>query len=159
MQAHLNDRQFADALLRCAAPSVAAHLEECPECALEIETLRSQCNTLRDAAVTWSETRPMPSLAAKATEQARGGWLRGMAVAAAMLVMLPAGYLLLQPGDGAPQQQTQAPVTKSVAQHAQIAEDNALLRAVNQELAEQVAPAMQPMLSVTATSTNAETVQ
>ncbi|MGD0963672.1 MAG: hypothetical protein ABSA57_07190 [Candidatus Acidiferrales bacterium] len=55
MSAHLKPEEFADLLLGIPASAPATHLNACPQCRTEMETMRQTLGSFRAAAASWSE--------------------------------------------------------------------------------------------------------
>ncbi len=154
MTMHLSDKDFADCLqnpdLHRLSPQVESHLAECTACREEVLAARAAISNLQTASLTFAAGRTT-STATLLHGQERAhhahlprtlGWAAaGLAAALAIATSLYTGV-----------EQHQHHAT--AAQKAQdTSRDDALMREVDHELAEDVAPAMQPLLVSRQTTT------
>ena len=141
MRTHLSDKEYADLLMGGASPEAEAHLEVCAVCFREIAHARGVLGGAGLAAQCWSEHRRSRPEAALA----RGSRLLRAAAAALLLAAMIPGAFYASTGLER-RQQAGARGREQAARSAEIARDNALLSAVDRELAEDVAPAMEPLV-------------
>jgi hypothetical protein len=139
---HLDDQEFCECLAQTPGARAAAHLEACESCRLEAANAQESLANVRLASHRWSETRAarvrvgLPALRpAHAARLAFAGVL--------LAVLAPAGMYLATHTEHRQGAVAKTPGNDSAGE---IARDNDLLLAVNRELDESVAPAMQPLL-------------
>lgn len=137
---HLTDEQFSDLLVGEAGGDAASHLDSCPACNRELALLRSAVSDLRGFSQRWAEER-----AARIVSPSRWtlGWHRLPAWGTAVSLLfcgLAVGMhfqgITHSSSAGISQPQTLA----SAPSDDELAEDNQLLRSINQELSRQVRP-------------------
>jgi hypothetical protein len=148
---HLSDEQFSDLLAgETADHATAAHLTTCATCRQELSSMRSAVGDLRELSMRWAEER-----APRITVPSRWtlGWqaVPGWSTAAMVLLFGIAigGHVQspFQPTSTAVNQ-TQ---TVTAPTEDELAQDNRLLRSIDQELSEQVRPQV-PASELTAPS-------
>lgn len=147
MNRHLNDQEFTDALLREASFEAAVHLRDCDACRKELEELAAGLAQLRTAVVAWSD-RTHATSGVHPVPRWKLPRVAGSAAFAASLVLLT--FCLLPAVMGRPVGNHSAGIVRAATSpdhpaKVRVAEDNQLLEAVNREISEQVAPAMQPL--------------
>ncbi|HEX4155495.1 MAG TPA: hypothetical protein VHY48_07780 [Acidobacteriaceae bacterium] len=137
---HLTDEQFSELLAgESCGDTATLHLESCDVCRDELRSMQTAVGTLRDLSLRWAEKRavriaaPSPWLL---------GWykLPGWGAATALLffglalgVHVPSGPPTSVSAIGQAQ-------TATVPSDDELAEDNQLLRSIDQELNRQVRP-------------------
>ena len=140
MNRHLTDEQFTDLLLGLDDGTAAAHLNSCEHCRHEMARVEETMGMLREASMDWSRQRvaamptPQPGFCERLGLSFRPA--AGMAMAAVLAVAVAVPFLI---------RDTDAPQRASV-QHMspvptaeQIAADNELMSAINQEIAQPAA--------------------
>lgn len=137
---HLTDEQFTDLLLGLdEAGSAASHLAVCGHCRQELTRVEQTMGMMREASMDWSRQRvaampqPQPGFLARFGLTFRPA--AGIAMAAALAIAVSVPFLTRD--DHAPQQAVQhkSPVISAE----QLAADNELLAAINQEIAQPAA--------------------
>lgn len=140
MNRHLTDEQFTDLLLGLDDGTAAAHLNSCEHCRHEMTRVEETMGMLREASMDWSRQRvaamptPQPGFFERLGLSFRPA--AGMAMAAVLAVAVAVPFLIRD--TDAPQQasvQHMSPVPTAE----QIAADNELMSAINQEIAQPAA--------------------
>ncbi|MGO4212743.1 hypothetical protein AB4Y89_07980 [Terriglobus sp. 2YAB30_2] len=140
MNRHLTDEQFTDLLLGLDDGTAAAHLNSCEHCRQEMTRVEETMGMLREASMDWSRQRvaemptPQPGFFERLGLSFRPA--AGMAMAAVLAIAVAVPFLIRD--NDAPQQasvQHKSPVPTAE----QIAADNELMSAINQEIAQPAA--------------------
>lgn len=139
---HLTDEQFTDLLLGLdEGGSAASHLAACDHCRQELTRVEETMGMLREVSMDWSRQRvaaiptPQPGLLARLGLSFRPA--AGMAVAAVLAIAVAVPFLTR---DDATEPNAAVQHASPVPTAEQIAADNALMAAINQEIAQ---PAVQ----------------
>ena len=166
MSAHLNEETFIRWQMGDATESERNHIEECTECRAKAKTLKDALSWFGAAARQWGEER---AALVQSDHDARDAavleWRKSHASAARGLRTIAAAWalagvaLLLLFAIGVPRWKAhQAAIEAQQRQQEQkqdLARDNALLEAVDQDVSQEVPVAMQPLSWNTASSTSA----
>ena len=160
MTPHLTEEQFADLLAAPRNPDAASahltaqvHLAECPSCAAELTSMQESLALFREASTALAEAqlRSMPRPALPARRRVFMPQPALWAAAAAMLLVSLAPLDKLRHDKPAPQPVAVAHVPAA----AQTREsDEALLRAVDNEISESVPTPMEALADPTAVPAN-----
>ena len=152
---HLSPDELESVLIGDAAPESTAHLAACEPCKAALAELEAPLAGFRAVTLAWSERRsatmPLRDLEA-AQSRAAAAWRKrfalsaGLAAALAIGVAVPVLHYEATPSDEAQSQPSaQAAATTETASAAseespqqQIARDNQMLRAIDQELSSSV---------------------
>ncbi|RRA47871.1 hypothetical protein [Acidipila sp. EB88] len=139
MNAHLNDEAFAALLAGEQVESATHHLTLCAHCRQELTSARLALGQLRIASIDWSEAQQFARPVAPAQSPGMAWRMPRFALAGiALAVLIPSAWFAhLEQREAA--QRTAA----TLADHTR---DDQLLNAVRRELAEEVAPSMQPLM-------------
>lgn len=137
---HLTDEQFSQLLAGEPCNETAAtHLESCTACRQELGSMQVAVGTLRDLSLRWAEQR-----AVRITAPSR--WvlslqrLPGWSTATALLLFGLAIGVHVQSGPRSSASEIGQAQTATVPSDNELAEDNQLLRSIDQELNRQVRP-------------------
>ena len=140
MNQHLTDEQFTDLLLGLDDGTAAAHLNSCEHCCREMARVEETMGMLREASMDWSRQRvaEMPTPRAGFFERLGLSFrpAAGMAMAAVLAVAVAVPFLIRDndvPQQAAVQHMSPVPTAE------QIAADNELMSAINQEIAQPAA--------------------
>jgi hypothetical protein len=139
---HLTDAQFTDLLLGAIPPTVIAHLETCPQCAVEAQRVSGAIGSFAQQSCQWAERRAAARPTQMPARPASLAWLRAPIppvawIAAIFLLVAGLGFAhrahhrVLQP-------QTVAAVqpAPAVVAPATLKADNELLSAIDGELSD-----------------------
>ncbi len=141
---HLTEKEQHDWLLGERAPAAAAHLGACAECRSAVEGMEAAFVRFRAASLDWSAeagarvARALPHKAAPRSFPHT--WAAGCAAAALAVAV---GFVGLHPRSSAPAASTIIGAGLS---------DDALLERVDQQVADSVPEAMQPLAGTNASS-------
>jgi predicted anti-sigma-YlaC factor YlaD len=147
MTAHLTNEELTNRLLDMPSMTVDAHLLDCEGCRAELNQLRASVGAFRAAARGWGENAAVVGHSVTTIRPRRKRvWTAEWVVAAAFLLVLGVIPLLYMQDSGTRTQvgSAIAPASAEVSQ-AQIKQDNELLSAVNNEIAEGIPTPMQPL--------------
>ena len=133
--AHLSEEALDDVLIGLGSPESDAHLAECEVCRGQLEEFRSGMRVFNQASLAWSEARPMRSLRSLVRSKVRPGVFApaGWALAAAVLLMM-IGVPVWRHDHRTALIKSTAPAAANEDSPAQIAQDNDLLRSVDEAL-------------------------
>jgi hypothetical protein len=133
--AHLSEEALDDVLIGLGSPESAAHLAECEVCRGKLEEFRSGVRVFNQASLAWSEARPMRSPLSPARLKVRNAVFApvGWAFAAVVLLVM-IGVPVWNHGHRAALSNGTAPAAAIEDTPAQIAQDNDLLRSVDEAL-------------------------
>jgi predicted anti-sigma-YlaC factor YlaD len=147
MTAHLSNEELTNRLLDVPSMTVEAHLLDCEACRAELNQLRASVGAFRAAARSWGENAAVVGRSVTTIAPRRQRvWAAEWVVAAAFLLVLVVLPILYMQDGGTRTQvgSTIAPASAEVSQ-AQIKQDNELLSAVDNEIAEGIPTPMQPL--------------
>lgn len=139
MTRHLTQQEFADALTHDSASGTTFHLSTCEQCRAELDRFESNMGLLRNSAILWSVERTGTMPALRQPTRWQQPYLMALAATAMLVCGIATSRFATTPhrtGEHAPSVQTQ------------LKNDNQLLEAVNRELDAPVAPALEPLLTV-----------
>jgi hypothetical protein len=170
-QSHLTDSQFSDLLLGANPPAVRAHLEACPQCAVEAERVSLAIGSFEQQSRLWAERRAASQPTLVPHRQPAFAWLHIPAspqawTAAALAIALAAGIGVAVRNDisvhkdhpQAVQQQVAMAQPAPTVSPSTLKADNALLSAIDGELrADESTPASLYGLTATSRSAHART--
>lgn len=147
---HLSDEQFAEVLAgEMAGQGVRSHLAACAFCRREIESLRAAMAAFTELGTAWAQVRA-PRLVKRPSRWALylglylGGnpsWRIGVAAAATLCVMAFGFHSSFGHDHGnEPAPMSAAAPFPAVPSSAELAEDNHLMRSIDEELQYEAAP-------------------
>jgi hypothetical protein len=130
--AHLSEEALSDLLIGLGTRQAEAHLAACASCRGQLEEFRAGMQVFNQASLAWSAARPAarPAAPAKVRELRFAPAVWALAVLLLLMVGVPLWYRAHRPA----QNSDTARVVASEETQAQIAQDNELLRSVNEAL-------------------------
>ncbi|MDR3727338.1 MAG: hypothetical protein P4K86_09880 [Terracidiphilus sp.] len=131
--AHLSEEALDDVLIGLGSPESDAHLAECEACRSQLEQFRSGMRNFNQASLAWSDARPLKSLPARSKVRQAAFAPVGWAFATAVLLLIIGVPVWRHDHRIAPSNGTVPAVTIEDSP-AQIAQDNDLLRSVDEAL-------------------------
>jgi hypothetical protein len=133
--AHLSEEALDDVLIGLGSPESDAHLAECETCRGQLEQFRSGVRVFNQASLAWSEARPMRIPLSPVRSKVRRAVFApaGWALAAAVLLLM-IGLPMWNHDRRTALSNRTAPAAAIEDSPAQIAQDNDLLRSVDEAL-------------------------
>lgn len=133
--AHLSEEALDDVLIGLGSPESDAHLAECEVCRGQLEEFRTGVRVFNQASLAWSEARPMRSPLSPARSKvhpavfAPAGW-----AFAAVVLLVTIGVPVWNHDHRTSPSNGTAPAAAVEDSPTQIAQDNDLLRSVDEAL-------------------------
>lgn len=128
---HLNNDQFSDLLIGDCPLEVRRHVDTCPQCQEEFKRVQSAIDSFGSACLEWAEQRAPVSISPSSPLlfqcRSLGTWAAAALLAAAVLFEVHQGWIVPTPA-------ANDVATQGVESTANVAEDNRLMMAIDQEI-------------------------